>query len=366
MFTTSSRFLDALRGSHNVRIQVDAYRAGVLIREDLPITDGAVRVDASSAVRRQLEVTVGDPTLAPAPGDISGPLTPFGTELHVRRGIRFPDGTTEWVSLGWFGIQQVSASLRAEAVKVQAVDRAKRVADARFLTPTSSVTSNTVPAEIQRLVAQAIPAVVFVNQTNATSTVPALVWEQDRWAAIADLATSIGAEVFFDGEGRCVLRPVPSIADAVSWYVDAGERGVLIDGSTETSRERTYNGVVATGERTDNFAPYTATVTDNDPASPTYWLGAYGQVPYFYTSASITSAALATSAATGLLARTKGLTRSVALSSIPNPALDAGDVIQVVFPDSRFERHVIDSLTIPLDPSSSMPIGTRSTDPTKE
>jgi hypothetical protein len=155
-------------------------------------------------------------------------------------------------------------------------------------------------------------------------------------------------------------------ASCVSWYVDAGETGVLVEGSQDTSRESTYNGVVAVGERTDNFAPYSATVTDDNPSSPTYWLGPYGQVPYFYTSASITTLTQAQSAATGLLARTKGLTRQVSLSSVPNPALDAGDVIQVVFPDASYERHVVDSLSIPLDPSEAMPIGTRSTDPTKE
>lgn len=366
MYAVTPRFLAALRGSHNVRVKVDSYRAGVLVQADLPISDGSVQIDATSAIRRQLALSVSDPALAPAPGVTTGPLAPYGTELFVQRGIAFPDGTVEWVPLGWFAIQSVSASLSADLVKVQAVDRAKKVSDARFLTPASSVTTNTVPAEIQRLVTEAIPGVAFINQTTATSSVPQLVWEQDRWAAIADLATSIGAEVFFDAAGSCVLRPTPDIDSAVAWYVDAGESGVLVEGQRDTSRESTYNGVVATGERTDNFAPYTATVTDDDPTSPTYWGGAYGQVPYFYTSASITSAALATSAATGLLARTKGLTRSVSLSAIPNPALDAGDVIQVVFPDGLTERHVIDSLSIPLDPTSSMPIGTRSTDPTKE
>lgn len=366
MYAVSANFLTALRSSHTVRVQVDAYRGGSLVASDLPVAGGSVAVDATSDVRRQLDLTIADPTLAPKAGDTTGPLTPFGTELYVRRGIAFPNGTVEWVPLGWFRIQQVSASLGLDALKVQGVDRSRTVADAKFLTPTQSVTTNTVPNEIKRLVQQAIPGAVFTDTTGSTSSTPDLVWEQERWPAISDLARSIGAEVFFDADGKCLLRAVPSISNAVAWYVDAGEGGVMVSGSQETSRESTYNGVVATGERTDQFAAYTSTKTDDDPASPTYWLGPYGQVPYFYTSASITTQAQADAAASGLLARTKGLTRSVSLSSIPNPALDAGDVVQVVFPDGTYERHIVDSLTIPLDPSEAMPIGTRSTDPTKE
>jgi hypothetical protein len=366
VYAVTARFLEALRHSHNVRVQVDAYRAGVLIQADLPVAAGAVTIDGSSEVRRQLDLSVADPGLAPAAGDTTGPLTPYGTELFVRRGITFPDGSTEWVPQGWFRVQSVSGSLAPEVLKVQGVDRSRTVADARFLTPTQSVTTNTIPNEIKRLVQGAIPGATFIDRTGSTASTPELVWEQDRWAAINDLATAIGAECFFDADGACVLRPVPSIDSPVSWYVDAGESGVLIGGSKQTSRDTTYNGVVASGERTDNTSPYTATVTDNNPSSPTYWLGPYGQVPYFYSSPIITSLAGAQSAATGLLARTKGLTRSVSLSAVPNPALEPGDVIQVVFPDRTYERHVVDSLTIPLDPGEAMPIGTRSTDPTKE
>jgi len=366
VYPVSTRFLDALRHSHNVRTQVDAYRAGTLVRADLPIRDGSVSVDATSDARRQLDLSIADPTLAPKAGDTTGPLTPYGTELYVRRGIAFPDGTVEWVPLGWFRVQSVSSPLRTDALKVSGVDRSARVADAKFLTVTQSTTTNTIPNEIKRLVQGAIPGIAFTDKTGNSTLTPELTWEQDRWGAISDLAKSIGAEVFFDADGSCVLRTIPGIDGDVAWYVDAGETGVLIEGTQDTSRDSTFNGVVASGERTDNFAPYSATVTDNDTKSPTYWGGAYGQVPYFYTSASITSAAQATAAATGLLARTKGLTRSVSLSAVPNPALDAGDVVQVVFPDRSYERHVVDSLTIPLDPTASMPIGTRSTDPTKE
>lgn len=366
MYPVSSAFLAALRTSHNAVVQVDAYRAGVLIASDLPVADGAVAVDGSSDVRRQLDLTIADPSLAPTATDTTGPLTPYGTELYVRRGIRFPDGTTEWVPLGYFRVQSVNVPLRSDVVKVSGVDRSRQIADARFLAPQSSVTANNVPTEIARLITAARPGTVVNNLSGSTAPTPVLLWDTDRWPAITDLAASIGCEVFFDVAGQAVIRPIPAITDAVRWYVDVGPQGVLVEGERQISREATYNVVVAGAERVDNLPPLAATVQDNDPTSPTYVGGAFGSVPYFYTNNGITTVGQATTAAQGLLDRVRGLTRTVSLSAVPNPALDAGDVIQVVYPDGTFERHVVDSLTIPLGPDASMPIGTRSTNPTQE
>jgi len=366
VYPVSSAFLAALRASHVAVVRVDAYRAGALIASDLPVAEGSVGVDASSAVRRQLDLSIADPTLAPSASDTTGPLTPYGTELYVRRGIRFPDGTTEWVPLGYFSIQSVNADLRGDVVKVTGVDRSRRVADAKFLTPAQSVTSNNVPTEIARLITGAIPGAVVNNLTGSTASTPVLTWDNDRWAAIADLAASIGAEVFVNADGQFVIRPIPAITGPVAWYVDVGAQGVLVKAERQISREATYNVVVAGAERVDNLPPLEATVQDNDPASPTYVSGPFGQVPYFYFNNGITTAAQATATAQGLLDRVRGLARTVSLESVPNPALGAGDVIQVVYPDGTYERHVVDSLTIPLGPDGSMPIGTRSTNPTQE
>lgn len=366
MYAVSSAYLAALRASHSIRTRVDCYSAaGVLLASDLPIESGSVAVDASSAVRRQLDVTIGDPTLAPAAGDVGALLAPYGNELYVRSGMAYPDGTIEWVPLGWFRINEAQAAFGVEGVKVTAADRSVRIADAKFQTPFASNTALTIPAQIAALMTSVFACTV-TDLTGVGTVVPRLVAESDRWALCDDLAKGIGAEVFFDANGVAIIRATPQIGTSVAWYVDTGPQGVMISGSRETSRSSTYNVVIVQAEPVDGTAPIRYVANDTDPASPTYYLGGFGQVPYALTSASITTSAQAQVAATALLARTKGLTRSVSLTSVPNYALEAGDVIQVVFTDGTYERHIIDSLTFPLTPNESMPISTRSTDPTKE
>lgn len=366
MYPVSDLFLSALRSSHSAVVRLDAYRGGVLLASDLPISAGSVTVDASSKVRRQLTATIADPSLAPAAGDPDAMLAPYGTELRAYRGIRHLTGAVEWVPLGRFRVESARADVQASGVEVTAADRSALVAGARFLAPTPSVTTNTVPAEIARLIRGAAPDAAVTDETGYTGGVAALTWERERWDAVESLATGIGAEVFFDPDGVARIRPVPSIDSPLAWTVDAGEGGVMVAAEQRTSRERTFNGVVVTGERTDGTPPVAATVTDDDPASPTYWYGGFGQVPHFYSSPQITTTGQATTTAVALLGRTRGLVRQLTLASIPNPALDALDVIGVVFPDGSTERHLVDKLTVPLDPGEAMPIETRSPEPVTE
>lgn len=364
MYAVSQRFLDALRASHAVEVRVESWRGAVQLASDLPVNGGSVTVDGGSQVRRTLSLTIADPSLDPG-NDPTAVLAPYGTDLVVKRGIRFPDGSIEYAPLGRFRIENVTTAVGGEAIQVTGSDRTAYVQDAKFTTTAESNTSNTIPAEITRLITEAL-AVAVSNLSSSTAPTSKVYWEQDRWAAIDDLAKSIGCVVYFDPSGTAVIDPVPAITDPVAWYVDAGESGVMVTGQRDTSREGTYNGVVASGESAGQFLPYTATVTDDDPASPTLWGGTFGRKPYFYTSPLITTAQQAIDAATAQLNLVRGLSRQLALSSVPNPALEAGDVIRVLFPDGSYETHLVDSFDVPLDPTSAMTIQTRSSNPTQE
>jgi hypothetical protein len=51
---------------------------------------------------------------------------------------------------------------------------------------------------------------------------------------------------------------------------------------------------------------------------------------------------------------------------VPNPALEAGDVIRVRFPDGSTETHLVDAFDVPLDADNAMNITTRSENPALE
>jgi hypothetical protein len=365
VYAVSGQFLDALRRSHVTVLRVDAYRGSTLLASDLPISGGSVTVDGGAQVRRTLSLTVADPSLDPKVDPLAV-LAPFGSDLVVKRGIRFPSGAVELVPLGRFRVESVQAAVAQDAINVTGSDRAATVKDARFTAITRSNTANSVVAEITRLIRDALPGLPVTNLTTATNSTPSVFWERERWDAIEQLGQAIGADVYFDPNGNGVIAPAPAVTNPPAWWVDAGELGVMVDGSRETSREYTYNGVVASGESGGDTAPVTSTVWDTNPASPTYWLGTFGKKPFFYVSPLLTTVAQCTSAATSMLGRVRGMIRQLDLSCVPNPALESGDVIRVLFPDATVETHLVDSFTVPLDPSTAMTLKTRSPDPATE
>jgi hypothetical protein len=359
MYPVSDTFAWALRQSHTVAVRVDAYLSGSLIASDLPISDGTVSVASGTGVRRTLDLTITDRALWST-------LDVIGVELRPYRGIRYPDATTELVPLGVFSLDQQQMSVGPSGgIQIRsAPDRWARVQRAQFETPTPSVATARISAEIQRLVTGAISGLTVLNTASSTATPGALVWDLDRAGIAADLATSIGAEAFFDQLGWLVIRDAPLLSQTPVWTVDASPSGVLLSGDRIRDRSRTYNVVVAYPSGTTGAAVYApVVVADNDPTSRTYVGGPFGRVPYRYTTAALTTSAQALKAATALLNVVKGINAQINVEAIVNPALDRGDVITVLTPDGTTERHLVDALTIPLAVGGTQQITTRSSRP---
>jgi hypothetical protein len=354
----SERFLEALRGPHEATTRVDVFYAGILVEADLRVESGSVTIDEGSQVRRSAQLTISDPALDPA--GVIDLLAPFGTELLIRRGITFGEGDEELIPLGVFRVDEAGRSGWNEGVTVQASDRSNAVAEARFLKPWNTPANSTVTAEVERIVRDVFPNVEFYSLIDDDAPTTAGTWERDRWEAIDRLSTAIGAELVFDPLGRAVLRDVPTTADEPVWTVDAGERGVMIDVSTGISRADVFNAVAAIGESTEGapaIVGYAYVST-----GPLTWAGPFGKKPRFFTSQYITTVNQAQRAARGILARSTGFARTVNPTSIVNPALDAGDTINIVLPDGLVYKHVIRALTVPLGPAEALPITTRVVD----
>ena len=101
--------------------------------------------------------------------------------------------------------------------------------------------------------------------------------------------------------------------------------------------------------------PVRVEVWDDDPASPTYRYGPFGEVPRFYTSSLVTTEAQATAAGEAILRRATGLVEGVSWTSLVDPAVDVGDIVAVVNPAVRVNRvMVLDSVTVPLGPAEAM------------
>jgi hypothetical protein len=106
--------------------------------------------------------------------------------------------------------------------------------------------------------------------------------------------------------------------------------------------------VLVKGQPQADLPPVSALATFDDPASPIRWGGPFGHVAILADSTTVTTAEEAQAAADSLLRLRLKQTRSLELTAAPNPALEAGDTIEVIFPDGRVEQHLVDATTISL------------------
>ena len=333
MRPVSDRFLAALRGSHSAPVQALVVAPGQTGTDpdgtEILVLGGDVELDAKADVRSTLELfTDGTGAFPDAADDL---FAPFGNEIFVRRGVGFGGGSVEWVSLGYFRIQSSEQDDAPDGpIRIGGQDRMSGIIEARLLEPRQFPAVDTYGDVLADLVEEVFPAatIVWDDTTDADPLGRAVIAEEDRFEFLNDLITSLGKIWYWDHRGILVVKDAPDPEDVV-WEVNAGADGVLVDLSRDLSREGVYNAVVASGEALDTTAPPRGVAVDDNPDSPTYWDGAFGKVPRFYSSPFITSEAQALTSAAAILRRNLGLPYNVRFGQVPNPALEPHDPVAV-------------------------------------
>jgi hypothetical protein len=363
----SDKFLATLRGGHKAVFRAricETFQTGNdPTGTEIPIIGGNVQSSATAQIRSTLELDTAESW----PRDADDLLAPYGNEIFVERGIDFGDGALEWVGLGYYRIGNPEQDRTPNGpVSINAEDRMAGIIDARFLTPRQFPSSASRGSVVSALITEVYPsAVIDWDDTGLRDGTlgRTIIEERDRYKTLHDLVTSLGKIGYFDHTGTFVVRTAKTVTGSPDWTIDAGAQGVLIKMSRAITREGIYNVVVASGEATDTAPPSWAAVADLSVNSPTRYGGRFGPVPRFYTSPFITTTQQARDAASVLLRKSLGLPYQVSLESVPNPALEPDDVIQVRYPSGplslRSEVHIIDTVTIPLDVSSPVSLRTR-------
>lgn len=363
MRPVSARFLDAVRSSHQIASRVEILSSGTVVAT-FPAVGGNVALDANAAIRGSADVTfVDDGTLGIVPTDATDPLAPYGQEIRVSRGVRYPDGSEELVALGVFGIQDVDVSDTNEGVEIQVTgrDRAQKVIDARFEEPYQVAAGIDHNTALQAVIDAGVPGLTYDLADVAATTGQLLAAEQDdRWAFAQEMAKTRGYLLYFDGAGQVVTEIIAAPTGTSQADIIEGEGGVLLTAGRRWTRDGTFNRVIATGENTGVGTPVRGVATDDNPLSPTYYFGPFGKVPRFYTSSFITTAAQALDAAQGILNKELGTSQTVTFGAVVNPALEPNDIVKITRQRAGIdENHVIDSLTVPLSATESMTGQTR-------
>lgn len=359
MYPTTDEFRAEVRKSHTSVASAEVWRGSQKV-VDLPVQDGSVTVSVNQATRRtcSLSLMVGRTDNDLVPDTAFDALTPFGNELRLYRGVRFADGSEELVPLGVFVITGVEfdETDQGVAISISGVDRSVRISRNIWLQP-YRVTAGALTDALTGILQNRWPAVELSFPTVAVSVEQQVLGQEsgsDPWKDAVYLAEMAGYDLFFDQNGICTLQPFPS-PDAASVVASFTDEDVLIRVARQDTTTDTYNGVVYVVESSWLVTPFRVEVWDEDPSSPTYRYGNFGEVPKVFSQSAITDINASTAAAALLLSRGLGLAQNVSWDLIVDPALDVNDVVLVNNVGTKTDRvMIIDQLVIPLSPSAAM------------
>lgn len=354
MLDVSPKWAPALTTDHGLSVKVNVLYDGAVIAEDIGFLDGSVKVDRASDIRRSLALSIADP--ADFPVDPTDTYSVYGQRIYVERGLTYLDGSSERVPLGTFVITSISGNIHTGPLSIQASGLEILLKRAVWDTAVSTAGYVSCASFLAYHITDTIPGASFVDMsTDGVRRLAAKTWDArtDKWAALAEVAASVGAELFCNANGTFVLADIPdpdNLSIAPVWDITTGEDGVMVSATMSLAADGVYNRVVATGENAgENAQPVAAEAKITDPADPLRYGGPFGRVSKVYGSSLITTYAQALATAKALLVKYRQANRTVALETVPNPALDAGDRIRVHYGSAHDpEIHVVHSFDIPL------------------
>lgn len=244
------------------------------------------------------------------------------------------------------------------ALKIKCVDPSRAISknpwEKPFIVATQPYDQAAVAMVANRLPTQEDFSVVSANR-DTDLPIYGLEQGSDAWQDIRDLATACGYEAFFDVAGTFVFRQVadPRTTPPV-WTFDDGATCTVTQAERELTDEQTLNYIVVKGESTSSQNPVTAVAFDNDPGSPTYVYGRYGQHGQTIVIPNVTTEDQAQQAANAILFASIGACETTTITTVPIPFLECGDCVTVNIGDIKADgRYVINQMTTPLSPGEA-------------
>lgn len=353
-------FYNEISISHTAISYVD------LVTPDLEIirleaTDGTVDVDRTAQYRRHITCSATDSsgTLTPrATGEV---LTPYGSELRAYRGVRYTSGpragTEELAPLGVFRLSMctITAGIQGTVnIQLEGYDRSRTVSRDKFTVPYTIAAGTNCLQAIKDIIVRTFPDAEYdAIDTDLTITAPQLFDAgDDPWDAVTALAKSMGCEIYFDVLGRVAISPPPDIhaLPAPDFSYVEGQNCSMLDMTRVFTDDPGFNGVIVVGESVgDEEPPVRGEAWDENPASPTYRYGPYGEVPTFVQDQNVKTVEDAQTLAQSQLALLLGYTSQLTLTTVVNPSYEGGDVVAVQRIASGVQGlYVMDAFTVPL------------------
>ena len=346
MISASTQTASILTGSSWIyRVRVESWLNGVLLDDDVPIASGGEETDRTLRVPER--VTLAVPRLKDgvsyAPIGDDHPLATNGQRLRILLGVGQRGAALEWLQRGWFVVQD--SQVNGDQVDVTAAGLLALADEARLVSPFQP--TGTIGATLRGLLEPA----VTVDLTGAPTdrSVPSAVnFDEDRLQAVLDLLDAWAADATVNPDGVFTVVPAGQSTTAVATLSRDTTAERVAGGST---RDGAFNVVVARGTASDGGQVQGVSYQSTGPRK---YGGPFNPlpVPYFFSSPLLTTVGQCNAAAATVLGR---LNRSggqrYTVEAVPDPRLQAGDVVELDSDDFHVASAAIEAISLPYTPS---------------
>lgn len=343
MWNVPDQFLKALGKTQKRDTLVTFQNPGGAV-ESIDWKTGSVTLNVSSRIRR-----TGDLTVYAQASDFDRIMLP-GTVFRITHGLVL--GSLPLVPVFCGEINRGSMSLGGPAgtLRLPLVDLGTWLARSDFSAPFAPGNISRAAA-IQAIVADARPDTLFDTAgAHDTGTIGVgKLWTGSRLDAISTLCADGGLEAFFGPDGTYVIRDQPTLSTTPAWTI----RGLVKAGERQRPLDKLYNRVEVNPAATDGTQTWTQQVAEiTDTSSPRHY-SKIGRVTYRMNAPTALTGMAALRAAQIRLARLQGRDDSLNLDMIGNPALEGGDVLRIVIPETGQKpadlfTHMVEGFTMNL------------------
>lgn len=284
--------------------------------------------------------------------DYVDPLQDF--EFVMQLGVELPTKIV-WIPLAhlWSVSLEHWTGNGRNRVQTTLVDGATRFREVPWKKTFAITGEPTYGAAIKLIVADRATWPTYVVGDFGATTVPkglAYSPDSDPWAEIWKLSQSVGGEVYHDPDGVIQLRPVATpTTSAPVLEIGSSEYSIVNEElSRKIDRSEVYNGVICRGSASWLLFPVSGEVWDDDPLSPTYRLGPFGERPKIIEDPVVTSSGQCATMAAAEFNRIAGVRQRISLNAIKDPTLEVGSFIRILQGDLVQGLYVLDTLQMDL------------------
>lgn len=362
MQSVTAKFLRATKTSSKVVLVADLFLSDGRVLTNLPVDEANVSSELDSDITRSATITTAD--LSSVPGAPDFGIDFLSCEVTLRAGYVYSNQQVETADLGRFMVWNASKDYaNGDVVSLELYDRAKYMEMSEIVKPLD-YSGFMAQTAIQDLVNRSIPGVLGTLTVTFSAGVAnvklggGMTYDTNHLDAAIKICDSIGAKLTFDTDGQPFVVKKPALdrnalTSTAVFELACGPNGNLIDLSRQITRENVFNGVAVYGTAPEGQPQPFGEAYDMNTSSKTYWNGPFGKALKKVNKEELLTSVECIAAANAILKETTSGLEPITAQILPNPALEVGDIVTVVFPDlTTTELHMIASIDFDMDEMS--------------